>query len=690
MSRIRLSCVFLIVSSLLVSAIPAFAEASIKKLPPNYRHWIQAEVPYIISSDERKEFLSLTTDQERDSFIKAFWQLRNPDANSETNSYKEEHYKRLAYVNAHFGNARYEDGWRTEMGRIYIILGAPKQRAAYHEQANLRPMEIWFYEGGNPALPPYFYILFFKHSAAESWRIYSPRMDGPVELVTTGESQNDPKIALRLIRTSVGDEVAKTTLTLIPAESANFDDPQPTMDSDMMLATLNDLPDNPLTKEMIEAKRLRAHVTMSVLTGETSLSLGYEVIRDDQGRETLSYLLRTAHPDARLIGSRPDGSLYYDLTLHTVVATSSGKSIYDQEDQLTGKLTDAQAEVAKKKRFAAEGRVPLAPGTYLLEATLTNNLNHIASKQRATVTVPAVNNQEMALSPLLAYAAPAAVSDPTGRLPFSFSGFRFTPRGAQSAELRQGDRLPIVFQLWLDSKGPDPAKSDKIHLHYVFGTVSATHDIPTQENEEVDASTRDKAGNLLTGHKLDTTALEPGTYRLVVSATREGEHRSAYASLNLNVIPVGDFVDVWTAFGPADPQGEALDDLKRGMSAEAQGADSDAQAWYTRALAESPSDTRPLDKLAALLSRRGDIDALALLNQQPILTGTAVSANTLLPIAAALTKNGNPKEVVRMLEAQIKLQPPSVDLYRTLADACEAAGDRNRAHDLRSLAAGIK
>jgi hypothetical protein len=40
-----------------------------------------------------------------------------------------------------------------------------------------------------------------------------------------------------------------------------------------------------------------------------------------------------------------------------------------------------------------------------------------------------------------------------------------------------------------------------------------------------------------------------------------------------------------------------------------------------------------------------------------------------------------------MLEGQIKLQPPSVDLYRALADACEANGDSSRARDLRTLAA---
>ncbi len=688
MLRIRFS-LLLLACSLLLPAFPARAATSVKKLPPSYRHWVEVEVSYIISADERKQFLSLENDQERDSFIDAFWRVRNPDPNSPANTYKEEHYRRLAYANEHFGNAKYEDGWHTEMGRIYIILGPPKQRAPYHEQANLRPMEIWFYEGDHPALPPYFSILFFKHSAAEAWRIYSPRMDGPVELVTTGESQNDIKMALRFIRKSAGDEVAKATLTLLPDERADFDNPEPSVESDMMLATINDLPDNPLTQAKFEANRLREYVTMSVLTGESDLSLDYEVIRDEEGRETLSYLLRMPRPDGRLIGRRSDGSAYYDLSLRTSLATPDGKSAYDQEDEMTGKLTEPQVAVVTKKRFAAEGRLPLVPGTYVLEATLTNNVTHIAAKKRATITVPVVKGDALAISPLLAYAPPSAVSDPQGRLPFSFSKFRFTPRGAQTVELRQGESLPLALQLWLDRRDANAMQADKIHLKYVFGTITAGHEAPAQEDEDVDAANHDKAGNVLTGRKLDTSTLVPGVYRLVVTATRNGEHRSAYASINLNVRPAADFVDTWTAYGAVDPAGDGLDDLKRGLSAEAQGADSDAQSWYTRAMTESPADLRPLEKLAALLDRHGNADALAALSQQPILMQTAAPPKTLLLIAQSLTKNGNPKGVVHLLETQIKLQPPNADMYRTLADACEASGDGGRARDLRGLAKSI-
>jgi GWxTD domain-containing protein len=690
LTRFRFLPLFLIVILPLFSTQNLQAANKIKDLPPVYRHWVEAEVPYIISSDERKNFLTLTTNTERDSFIENFWRIRNPDQGSDINTYKEEHYRRLAYANENFGDPRYEDGWRTERGRMYIILGGPKQRAQYHDVGNVRPMEIWFFQSETQALPPYFYLLFFKPSASEDYRLYSPRFDGPVKLCSTGETRNDPVMALSILRKSLGAEVAKTAITLLPNEHADITSFEPGMESDTLLATISNLPDNPVTRERLNANRLREHVTTSIMTGEEPPELTYVVFRGDKGEQTVSYLLKFLSPDPRLIGPGSDKTYKYDIALRTSVLTSDGKPVYDQEDLLTGKLTEAQAEIARQKRFSAEGRLPLAPGKYLVVATLTNNLNRVANRQHASITVPAPKSHTISLSPLLAYTAPAATPDPNGVLPFSVSKLRFTPRAAQTATLHQGERLPLVYQLWLDPDAPAAAKPSKIHVHYVFGAVTASHETPAAEDEEVDSSNHDPAGNLLTGHTLDTSSLTPGTYQLVVGANEDGKQFTAYQSMTLHVVPAGSHSESWTAYGAAEPNQKQIDDLKRGISAEAQGADTAAQSYYAKALSEGLDDLRPLDKLAALLSRGGKTEELAALSRQSVLTRTAGTPKTLLLIAQALTKSGNPKAVVALLELQIKLQPPNTELYQALSDACEATGDHTRARNLRALAAGIQ
>jgi len=690
LSRLRVLLCLLLALVPFSSTPNARAANRSKDLPPVYRHWIEVEVPYIITAEERKAFLLLTTDAQRDSFIDAFWKVRDPDPNSSVNTYKEEHYRRLAYVNENFGDPRYEDGWRTDRGRMYIILGAPKQRAKYNDVGNVRPMEIWFYQTDTPALPPYFYLLFYKRSPSEDYRLYSPTYDTPVRLCSTGETRNDPVNALKIIRDSLGEEVARTTVSLIPSEHVNTKEFEPSMESEAMLATLNDLPDNPVNKERLAANRMRESVTTSVFLGGENTSLSYETFRDDHGRMTLSYLLDMRYADPQIVGTHPDGSNYYDLTLRTDVQAPAGKLAYTQEDRLTGNLTAAQAEVARKKHFGAEARLPLVPGNYNIVATLTNNVDKSATRLRASVTVPAPKSGSLAFSGLLAYAAPAAVPDPNNLLPFSGSHFRFTPRGAQNVYIRQGEKLSLVFQLWLDPRTAASADTEKIHLHYVFGSIAASHDEATQEDEEVDGGNRDQAGNLLTGHTLNTAALSPGSYQVVVSARREGEQKTAYATLNLHVAADADSTGTWTAYGPSDPGGEAVDDLKRGLSAQAQGSDSEAQAAFQRALAESQGDMRAMDSLAALLSSKGMTDQLAALSQEPVLAKNAASPTTLLAISGALNKTGNPKAAARLLETQITLQPPSIELYNALADACQAAGNTSRANQVRAMAANLK
>jgi GWxTD domain-containing protein len=89
-----------------------------------YRKWLEEDVVYIITDEERTAFKRLSTDEEREQFIEQFWQRRNPDPTSADNVYKEEHYRRIQYANEAF--AAGIPGWMTDQGRIYIILGPPQ------------------------------------------------------------------------------------------------------------------------------------------------------------------------------------------------------------------------------------------------------------------------------------------------------------------------------------------------------------------------------------------------------------------------------------------------------------------------------------------------------------------------------------------------------------------------------------
>ncbi|MGO8757926.1 MAG: GWxTD domain-containing protein [Terracidiphilus sp.] len=108
-----------------------------------YRVWLDQEVPYIITDDERKAFMSLSNDEEREAFIENFWQRRNPNPDSPENEFREEHYRRIQYANDHFAAGK--PGWKTDRGRIYIMWG-PADSIDSHPSGGMyeRPMD----EGG--------------------------------------------------------------------------------------------------------------------------------------------------------------------------------------------------------------------------------------------------------------------------------------------------------------------------------------------------------------------------------------------------------------------------------------------------------------------------------------------------------------------------------------------------------------
>ena len=668
---------------------PSLSQAqSTKNLAPEFRHWINEEVNYIITSEEKKQFLSLANDTERENFIKSFWAARNPDPSSENNAYEEEHYRRLAYANQHYGNIKAQDGWHSDQGMIYILLGEPQQIANYPVARNMRPIQIWFYESKTPALPSHFNILFYKRSNGEPYTLYSPYQDGPTRLVTDTNGINNQKASINIIQKSLGDEVARTALTLIPTEPVDMTDYTPSLGSDIMLSTIRGLADNPLEKERLHLSRSRETVTASIFNNSAAIDVVTMALRDVTGAETVSYLVREQGTDANLIADRPNKGLGYSMTLHTVVATTTGKPVYEEQEVLEGPVTPADATRLGDERFAAEGRLPLVAGSYDVQVTLTNNINLEARRWRNHIEVPSSKPEKLGLSSLLVYKAPTAVPDPTGRLPFSLAGLRFTPQATQSISIHPGSQVPLIFQIWLPKSADGMIAPKMVHLHYLYGSV-ATGGKPLGEfDEDVDTSNADSAGNLVTGHTMPTGDLAVGSYQLVVEATAEGDPTPAFSTLTLRVVPHEVAVEQWTAYLPEQTAAGAADDLKRGLAAEALGRSTEAEKLYANALRTDPSQLRALVRLAAVLSAEGKTADLAKLSDAA-LTTAALPPDTLMLIVGAVRDGGDLKKAIKLLTTQLEMQSPSAPMYELLASMYDAEGDRGQAATARAQAKNV-
>ena len=127
-----------------------------QELKGAYKTWLDQDVSYIISDEERKAFRTLSNDEERDAFIENFWLRRNPNPDSPENEFREEHYRRIAYANEHFAAGK--PGWKTDRGHIYISFGKPDSIEAHPSGGSYQrptdegggetstfPFETWHY-----------------------------------------------------------------------------------------------------------------------------------------------------------------------------------------------------------------------------------------------------------------------------------------------------------------------------------------------------------------------------------------------------------------------------------------------------------------------------------------------------------------------------------------------------------------
>ncbi len=123
-----------------------------------YKKWLDNDVLYIITSEEKKAFKALATDEERENFIEQFWRRRDPNPDTEENEYREEYYERIAYANEHFASGI--PGWKTDRGRIYIAHGKPDSVEAHPSGGSYdRPS----YEGGGSTTTYPFEVWFYRH-----------------------------------------------------------------------------------------------------------------------------------------------------------------------------------------------------------------------------------------------------------------------------------------------------------------------------------------------------------------------------------------------------------------------------------------------------------------------------------------------------------------------------------------------
>jgi GWxTD domain-containing protein len=384
----------LLAAALVVLSFPSLGlsappERSIKDLPQNYRKWLEEEVVYIITPKEKEVFLKLENDRERDLFIEAFWKQRDPNPVTPENEFKKEHFRRIAYANQWFGRDSPGPGWRSAMGRIYIMLGEPNSIDRFESHTNIFPTVIWFYEGKlEYGLPNAFNVVFFKPGGDVEWKLYSPIKYGPQALLI--QYAGDPADYTSAYRQLMEIEpaVASVSLSLIPGESSQAI-PSPSIASEILIQSKIPSAPREQVKDVYAENfyKYKDSVGVEYTANYIDSDFSASVIRDAAGMAFVHYLI-----EPRKLSLEGSGNRFYTtLQVNVLVSDPKGFPVFQDDKSIPIELNEAQIEKTRARLFSFQDLFPLVPGTYRMNVLIKNMASKEFTSAETPITVPAAS-----------------------------------------------------------------------------------------------------------------------------------------------------------------------------------------------------------------------------------------------------------------------------------------------------------
>ena len=389
-----------IIACLLSIWTMGIAQVNSKDLPTRYRTWLEEEVVYIITSVEREVFLQLRNDRERDIFIEAFWRQRDPIPGNTENEFKIEHMRRLDHAQRYFGRDSPSPGWKTDRGRIYIIIGEPNDIQRFDYSSQVYPTEIWFYQGKTHlGLPPGFNLVFSKMRGETEYRLYSPLGDGPQALMTTYfDDVTDYRAAYEKLR-DIDTILAEVSLSYIPGEG-RLTDGRPSLASDLLVQRIEETTIRQIkdlyARKFMEFKDIVEVEYSANYIGSDSL---VKVIRDSSGIYFVHYAIE---PETLSVNLYND-TYFTTLRLNGSVTDEDNKNIYQFEKDISLQFDEEQIQAIYTRPVSLRDMFPLIPGTYRVTILVKNEASKEFTSLERTLLIPGEENELQMTSVVLGY-----------------------------------------------------------------------------------------------------------------------------------------------------------------------------------------------------------------------------------------------------------------------------------------------
>jgi GWxTD domain-containing protein len=357
-----------------------------KDLDAKFRNWLDM-VTSITFADERKVFLKLTNDRDRDAFIRIFWLQRDPTPGTPENEFKTEIEKRFAYANEFLKRGSARPGWMTDQGQIYMVLGKPNSLERFDDKQGLYPVQVWYYYGDSSlGLPTYFNVVFYKPFGTGEWKLYNPALDGPASLLiqTSPLDTNDYSTLYQKIR-DIAPSLASPAISMIPNEiPPNY---QPSARNNFILASIYESPTKKLNATYAtNFLKYKGYVNIESSANFVENSNLVSVTREE--RYDCDMVNISVRPKKISVGYNEDKDKYF-FNLNLTASLRQGEKIIYQY----AKNFEFYFEPDKVKGLEGGGVVvhdsfPVIPGDYQLVVFIENTVGKEFSYFDQAIHVP--------------------------------------------------------------------------------------------------------------------------------------------------------------------------------------------------------------------------------------------------------------------------------------------------------------
>lgn len=484
-----------------------------KELERPYKSWLETDVLYIITDEERKAFKNFTTAEEMEQFIEQFWMRRDPTPDSMENEYKEEHYRRMAYANERFASGI--PGWKTDRGRIYITFGPPDEIESHPSGGTYeRPYEEG---GGTTSTFPF-----------EKWRyrwiegigtdvvieFVDPTMTGEYRM-TMDPSEKDallhvPGAGLTLMEqmgmADKADRFSRTDGTRLgtgtqplPARMQQFERLQ-------QFAMLQKPPS-------VKFKDLEAQVTSRIIYNVLPMQSRVDFFPATPSTVMSNITLQFNRKDLQF---KTEGDVSKAIVnIYARISTMSRRPANIFEDVVTVDVPTSMLQEASEGMSIYQKSVPLAPGMYRLNIVAKDVVGGNMVNYEQALNVPRMEDDQLfASSLILADVLEKVPTKSIGSGQFVIGTSKVRPR--MNVSFKRSEKMGIFLKLY--NFQPEE-KTNKPRGQVEYEIVKAADSSKVLEFTEEVSALEGSAAQMTIEKLLPLSSLEPGKYILKLKVT---------------------------------------------------------------------------------------------------------------------------------------------------------------------------